>query len=224
MNNINPAPLQQSFSESLVSPNLNVPPSVVKEQPTFSQTKLNSAGGSNKLWIILLILLAMIVGFWIGYFTHEYFFRNQGFEDQLGIVEPVNEVNFEPVSEPLLEPEEELTQLQSDYIIFRDETININDGLNFISQEQCVEDETALLTDIGEDYVNLQINQWRWDEELQETVADLIDFQVRDQECLGVRPICPGLTIDRCFTLANVDGVFYLDYNFREEGAMLLPE
>jgi len=238
MKNINPAPPQNNFNEtlnfnaqatidttpqpptpSIQPPVLNNQAPLTKEEPIINK-KRDSAGDSNKLWIILLVFLAMIVGFWIGYFTHEYFYQSTVNQENLtgeaNQLPPAVQSVVEPVDESMVQP----SAVEKEYIIFKDEESYVNDGLNFTSQEQCVEDEIAVLTSIEDDYVTIQINQWTFQEDSAEYLAEKIDFQVKDQECLAVRPICPNVFIDRCFSLENIDGVYHLDYEFREEGEM----
>ena len=245
MTNINPVPPQDNFNNSpTTSPEFNtqaVPnlsssqsrsnsqaPTLTGQAPPLTgqapkveeQIKIKknkSVGdGANKLWIILLFFLAIIIGFWAGYFTHEYFYQSNPEPNDL-----INQVNqptpveqtFEPVSEVATAP----AQINKEYIVFRDQEAYLNDGLNFTSQEQCVEDEIVMLTAIEDDYLNIQINEWTLEEDSGEYVANLIDFQVQDQECIAVRPICPNVSINRCFSLELIDGVYHLDYEFVEE-------
>jgi hypothetical protein len=238
MTNINPAPPQDNFNNSAgVSPDMNTQAttrlsssqSVSNSQaPRFTaqtpkieeviQSKKNKSmgGGSNKLWIILLFFLAMIIGFWAGYFTHEYFYQTNS--ETSNLIDQVNQVSpVQPTVEPITEIIEPV-ELNKEYILFRGEENYLNDGLNFTSQEQCVEDEIVMLTAIEDDYLNIQVNEWTLLEDSGEYVANLIDFPVRDQECITVRPICPNVSIQRCFSLEVIDGVYHLDYEFREEG------
>jgi len=225
MTNINPAPSQINSNESMM-PNLDVAnqtpiatpqaqmtnplPTISIEQPSVNKVK-NSGNGSNKLWIILLVLLAMIIGFWIGYFTNEYFF--QDVKNQPVVVPP-------PISEPVFEPEPEPMEVEKEYIMFQGEQNFLNDGLNLTSQEQCVEDEITMLTSIEDDSVTIQINEWILQEDTGEYAAELIAYQVRDGECLAVRPVCMDIFIERCFSLEIIDGVYNLDYEFREESTI----
>ena len=230
MTNINPAPPQNNFNDSMMPsvdaaiqppiapplPQMTNPQSPVSsEQPNLNKVK-STGSGSNKLWIILLVLLAMVIGFWIGYFTNEYFFQSA--QDQLLVPPPITDRVFEPIDD--FEPEP--MEVNKEFIIFKDEQNYLNDGLNFISQEQCVEDEIAMLTAIEDDYITIQINQWTLQEDSGEYTAELVDYQLRDQECLTVRPICMDVFIERCFSLENIDGVYSLDYEFRQEGTMPL--
>jgi hypothetical protein len=280
MTNINPAPSQTNFSSqnnmnpvlpnqaatvgSLNSLNKSVPPiapnKVSVEQPHINKAK-GYANHSNRPWIIFLIFLALIIGFWIGYFVNEHFYQNlEKQENLIGSInqpeeiippgsesileEPINNLEKEPISNPNFDPnvdpnlnpnfdpnlsvasnsatEPEPAAVEKGFIFFRGEQNFLNDGLNFVSGHQCAEDEIAMLTAIEDDHLTIQINQWT-QQENGEYVAELIDFEVRDQECIEVRLICPGLTVQRCFSLNVVDGVYNLDYEFREEGAISLP-
>ncbi len=237
MTNINPVPPQNNFNNSTIpSSNYNPPavtdssspPPASAQTPTFtsqipkvaeqipSKENKSVGNGANRLWLILLFFLAMIIGFWAGYFTHQYLYpinpAPKTVINQVNQPTPV-EQTVEPVSEIATAP----AQINKEYIIFRDEEIYLNDGLNFTSQEQCVEDEIVILTAIEDDYLTMQMNQWILQEDSGEYVANPIDFQVSDQECIAVRPICPNVSINRCFSLELIDGVYHLDYEFIEE-------
>jgi hypothetical protein len=237
MTNIKPAPSQNSFNDPVMptvdfnsqpaiktavqspTPDAKAPVAnqvhVPKEQININKNRASKTD-SNKLWIILLVLIATIIGFWIGYFTNEYFFRNDSNPNNLigedGQTAPIVPPTVEPVADPTSEP----VEVNKEYIVFKDEENYLNDGLNFISDEQCVEDEIAILKAIGDDYLTIQINEWTLQEDSGEYLAELVDFQVKDQECIAVRPICPNVLIERCFSLENIDGVYHLDYEFRE--------
>jgi len=223
MTNVNPVPPQSSFNSSSM-PNIQLPvvnnsTPIAKEEPNINKNK-SIGSSSNKLWIILLVLLAMIIGFWIGYFTQEYF--NQNNVKQNDLVGRVNQPTpiIQPTVEPVIQPTTAPAAINKEYIFFKGDLNYLNDGLNFVSQEQCVEDEIAKLIAIEDDSLTIQVNQWTLEEETGEYLPELIDFQVQDQECIMVRPICPNVSVERCFSLENIDGVYHLDYEFREEGTM----
>ncbi|HNV45371.1 MAG TPA: hypothetical protein PKG78_02980 [Candidatus Woesebacteria bacterium] len=239
MTNINPVRPQDNFNNpvapssgynSPAATNLSSPPPSSSQPPTFTgqtpevaeqipSNKHKSVGdGANKLWLILLFCLAIILGFWAGYFTHQYFYQSNPVPNT--VINQVNqptpvEQTFEPVSEVATAP----AQINKEYIIFRDQEVYLNDGLDFTSQEQCVEDEIVILTAIEDDYLTIQMNEWTLQEDSGEYVASPIDFQVSDQACIAVRPICPNVSINRCFSLELIDGVYHLDYEFIEEVA-----
>lgn len=216
MTNINPVLPQENFDSAAI-PSANPPSPTLKHQnpKILEQSKIKKSqtagGSSNKLWIILLVFLAMIVGFWAGYFTQEYFYQGQAETNDL-----IGQANQLPALDQTVEsvPEiaTEAAEINKDYIIFRGEESYLNDGLNFTSQEQCVEDEIVMLTAIEDDYLTIQTNLWNLQEETGEYTAELIDYQVRGGECLLARPVCPNVFIDRCFSLENIDGVYHLDY------------
>lgn len=228
MNNINPAlpqnhsteplmPVNKISSQPSVAPIQSTmtpnQPTVLTEQPHINKVK-NVGNGSNKLWLIFLILIAMIIGFWIGYFTNEYFFKNA----QTKIERPLPAISNQGNIVPTMEPEPVF--VEKGYINFRGVENYINDGLNFTSDHQCVEDEIVTLSSIEDDAITIKINQSVLQEDTGEYVEELADYQVRNQECTPVKTTCADLNVERCFSLENIDGVFNLDYSFKESSAV----
>lgn len=217
MNNINPAPLQNNYAEPLMSAsNPNPQPSPTPLQSSFvskpvhvNQAK-NSSGGGNKIWIIFLVLFAMIIGFWAGYFTNDYLYKSTQDKREVPAPPISNQDHFSPTLEP------EPVAVEKGFIYFREEQFSVNNGLNFADEQQCVEDEIATLIAIEDDFITIQLNQLTVQEDTGESVAELVDYQVRDQECTPVESTCPDINMERCFTLENIDGVYHLDYSFLE--------
>ena len=58
------------------------------------------------------------------------------------------------------------------------------------------------------------------DEETGEYVMEVGEYQVRAQECLVAESSCLGTSIDRCFSLENIDGVWHLDYNLIDNATL----
>lgn len=225
MNNVNPVPPQNNPVPAQNNPEPLIPRSdnnpflqrtqapVISEQIKTNKVK-NSSEVSNKLWIIFLVLFSIIIGFWIGYFTNDYFYQSA--QDKCAVPTPPisNQVEFlpSPTPEPIM--------IEKNYINFRGVESYINDGLDFSSEQQCVENEIVTLTAIEDDFITIKINQWTVSEDSGESVAQLIDFQVRNQECLPVKSLCSDISIERCFSLENINGVYHLDYNFIESALL----
>jgi hypothetical protein len=204
MTNINPATPQRDFSNS--------------PQPAINNSGDSQSTGS-KLWMVLVILLAMIVGFWIGYLTNDYFY--QSVRNQENLMNQMNEQDLEPV----VDLEEDLMIVEDQFIIFNGEEIYLNETISFLSEEQCVDDETMVLIAINEDSITLQRDMVDPIEDTEEFVEETLDLQIRDQDCVELtQEICPDVRIERCFSLTNIDGVHHLDYGFGEEGVMPLPD
>lgn len=217
MQNINPAPSQNNYNQPLASNNdpsfqtpVAPPPTPVISE-TIKVTKASDSGNtSNKLWIIFLVLVAMIVGFWIGYFTNDYLYQSAQEERQelLSTIDEQAARDLFPESDPI--------EVEKSYINFRGEWSYIGDALNFTSEQECVADEIVMLTAIDDDFVTIEIKHPILQEETGEYVVELGDYQVRDQECLVAESSCLGTSIDRCFSLENIDGVWHLDYDLIE--------
>lgn len=221
MQNINPAPSQNNYNQPLVgnsNPNLQTPIAPV-QNPVISETikitkASNSGNASNKLWIIFLVLVAMIVGFWIGYFTNDYLYQSAERERQ----ELLSAID-EQVARDLF-PESDSIGVEKYYINFRGVESYIGDALNFTSEQQCVADDTVTLRAIDDDFVTIEIKHPVLQEDSGEYVMELGDYQVRSQECLAAESSCLGTSIDRCFSLENIDGVWHLDYDLVESTAL----
>ncbi len=236
MQNINPAPAQNNYNQPLVgnsNPNLQTPdPQTPNSQTPNSQapvappptpvlretikvSKASDAGNaSNKLWIIFLVLVAMLVGFWLGYFTNDYFYQMAEKEGQ----ELQSAIDYQTEDYSVQDPDP--IEVEKSYINFRGEWNYIGDALNFTSDQECVADEIVMLTAIDDDFVSIEIKHPVLQEETGEYVMEVGEYQVRAQECLVAESSCVGTNIDRCFSLENIDGVWHLDYNLIENTAL----
>ena len=232
MQNINPAPSQNNYNQPLVgnsNPNLQIPnvqtpnpqtpnsqtpvapPPIPVIRETIKVSKASDASNtSNKLWIIFLVLVAILVGFWLGYFTNDYFYKTAEKERQA----LQSAIDYQ--TEDYLIPESDLIEVEKSYINFRGEWSYIGDALNFTSDQECVADEIVMLTAIDDDFVTIEIKHPVLQEETGEYVMEVGEYQVRGQECLVAESSCVGTNIDRCFSLENIDGVWHLDYNLIE--------
>lgn len=217
MQNINPAPSQNNYNQPLASNNdpgfqtpVASPPTPVISE-TIKVTKASDSGNtSNKLWIIFLVLVAMIIGFWIGYFTNDYLYQSAQ-EERQELLSAIDEQVAGDLSQ-----EFDLIEVEKSYINFRGEWSYIGDALNFTSEQECVADEIVMLTAIDDDFVTIEIKHPVLQEETGEYVVELGDYQVRSQECLVAESSCLGTSIDRCFSLENIDGIWHLDYDLIE--------
>ena len=227
MQNINPAPAQNNYNQPLVgnsNPNLQIPNSQIPNsqtpiapapKPVISETikvtkTSNSGNTANKLWIIFLVLFAMLVGFWLGYFTNDYLYQMAEKERQ------ELQSTADDQIEDYLVPESDLIEVEKSYINFRGEWNYIGDALNFTSDQQCVADEIVTLTTINDDFVTIEIKHPVLQEDSGEYVMEVGNYLVRDQECLVAESSCLGTSIDRCFSLENIDDVWHLDYDLIE--------
>lgn len=231
MQNINPAPAQNNYNQPLVgnnNPNLQTPSSQIPNsqapiappptpvlRETIKVSKASDAGNaSNKLWIIFLVLVAMLVGFWLGYFTNDYFYQMAEKERQ----ELQSAIDNQ--TEDYLVQDPDPIEVEKSYINFRGEWNYIGDALNFTSDQECVADEIVMLTAIDDDFVSIEIKHPVLQEETGEYVMEVGEYQVRAQECLVAESSCLGTSIDRCFSLENIDGVWHLDYNLIDNATL----
>ena len=206
MTNINTAPFQQEFSNTNSTMASN-------DQAISDNTQITQDSDSNKLWLALLVILAIIVGFWIGFFVNEYFY--QGAISQENLMDSVNEQDLEPI----VELEKNPTIMENQFIIFNDEEVYLGDAISFLSKEQCVDDEIMVLKAIDEESITLQTNRLNSQEEdVEELAEEVLNLKIRDQDCVELtQEICPDVNIERCFSLTNINEVYHLDYGFEEE-------
>jgi hypothetical protein len=210
MTNINSAPFQQDFSNanSAIASN---------DQAISDNAQTTQESDSNKLWLALLIILAIIVGFWIGFFVNEYFYQSP--EDQNAQIDVIDDLTPEPIVERAIEVDrtEEIDGTGEEYIVFREENYNIGETISIAPDNECIsEDLNLILTDIQEDKLVFEVEALVLDRSINQFVEEMIEIEIEDQYCSPALTSCENTPLDYCFSVNSVDGIYNLGYELRE--------
>jgi len=173
--------------------------------------------GSNRLWVILLILLAIIIGFWIGFFVNEYFYQVP--VDQFDPTDPIDNEISEQVDDQFGEEEE--TEGGDEYIVFNEEYIYIGESVAFLSNNECIEDLNLSLIGIQGNVIAFQADDQILDpaSRTAETAEKGVELLGRFDEplCLPAQSSCQNVVYSYCFYMTHENDNHYLDYELVED-------
>ncbi len=193
-------------------------------QQEFSNTNSQAPqdDSSNRLWIILLIVLSVIIGFWLGFFINEYFYQNPGNEadstnlvDEL-VVEPARDQVVEQQDSEIIEGVEGTGE---EYIIFQEQNYGTGETISFPSGNECLKNLNLVIEDIQEDMITFQIEEFASTvhEDPNEAGDGCIWGDFKDPSCFSIRSSCEDTLFEYCFYMTHADGLHYLNYDLGEQ-------
>lgn len=126
-------------------------------------------------------------------------------------------VKLTPILEDKTNPEE------GKYIIFQDKKVALGDTFNFSPKDSCVEDTLATLSAITKDTITFKIKEWNWKNDLNTSIEEITDYNIKDKDCIGARPKCMDVGYEYCFSLSNLDSIQNVTYKLKGRNTMPPP-
>lgn len=202
MTNINSDPFQQEFS--------NTNSTMASSEQTISDSaQITQENDSNKLWLALLIIFAIIVGFWIGFFVNQYFYQV-----------PINEPNSPNSFDDLETSNQERVVINGyPYIVFQEQDYGVGETISLPSGNECLKNLNLVIEDIQEDIIAFQIEEFdpTLYENSDEAGDGLIWGDFKDPICFPIRSSCEDTLFEYCFYVTHTDEFYYLNYDLGEQ-------
>lgn len=191
---------QENISDPLINTPNKEPANTSNNNPIINtkRTKLFFLTG------ILAVFVVVVLGV--------YYFSLKSNKD---VIKPP--VKPTPILENKTNPEE------GKYIIFQDKKIALGDTFNFSPKDSCVEDTIATLSAITKDTVTFQIKEWNWKNDLNTSIEEITDYNIKDKDCLVARPKCMDVGYKYCFSLSTMNPILSVNYELKEESTMPRP-
>jgi hypothetical protein len=114
--------------------------------------------------------------------------------------------------------------LEQKYLIFEGKSINIGDKFDFSADESaCLKNTTATLSAINQDSIIFKMKEINWKDDLKKSIEEIVDYKVRNNECISARGNCMDVSYQYCFSFTKESSVRQVTYNVKGRSSMPQP-